>query len=203
MPPAEKPASPRSYSTAELADRLGVSIPTIQRWVDAGRLSAWKTPGGHRRIEAASAERLLAAGHQVRPERPPPVPVAIVVDDNPDDRELLVAIVQSALPAASVLAFDSAVQALVAIGRRPPDLLITDIAMPHMDGLEMLRQLAALSADGPRLIVVVSADCDAAGRPRRALPAGVFFAPKPIDSARLVKHLRRVMTGRDQRPPRA
>ncbi len=176
-----------------------MSIPTIQRWVDAGRLSAWKTPGGHRRIEAASAERLLESGLGVRSERPPSTPAAIVVDDNPDDRDLLTAIVQAALPAASVQAFESAVQALVAVGRRPPELLITDIAMPHMDGLEMLRQLASLPVDGPRLIVVVSADCDAEGRPRRALPPGVLFAPKPIDSPRLVKRLQRALAARDRR----
>jgi excisionase family DNA binding protein len=37
-------------STREAADRLGVSLRTVQLWSEAGLLRAWKTPGGHRRI---------------------------------------------------------------------------------------------------------------------------------------------------------
>ena len=47
------------YSTAEAAKLLGVSHRTIQLWVEAGTLQAWKTAGGHRRIASGSVERLL------------------------------------------------------------------------------------------------------------------------------------------------
>ncbi|WP_434089560.1 MerR family transcriptional regulator [Neopusillimonas aromaticivorans] len=40
-------------STREAADRLGVSVRTVQLWVESGVLDAWKTPGGHRRIPLA------------------------------------------------------------------------------------------------------------------------------------------------------
>ena len=49
----------RSHATIEVANRLGVLLQTGQRWVDAGRLKAWKTLGGHRRIEPAGAESLF------------------------------------------------------------------------------------------------------------------------------------------------
>ena len=52
-------ADDRSYcSTAEAARSLGVSIRTIQLWVDGGFLAAWKTAGGHRRILLDSVDRL-------------------------------------------------------------------------------------------------------------------------------------------------
>ena len=35
----------------------------------------------------------------------------------------------------------SGIQALVAIGHTPPDIVITDLVMPHMNGVEVLRQL--------------------------------------------------------------
>lgn len=44
-------------TTAEAARSLGVSIRTIQLWVDSGVLTAWKTVGGHRRILLDSVER--------------------------------------------------------------------------------------------------------------------------------------------------
>lgn len=44
-------------STREAADLLGVSLKTIQLWVDAGVLDAWKTVGGHRRVSLKSVRR--------------------------------------------------------------------------------------------------------------------------------------------------
>lgn len=45
-------------TTTEAARSLGVSVRTIQLWVDSGALQAWKTVGGHRRIPIKSLERL-------------------------------------------------------------------------------------------------------------------------------------------------
>lgn len=45
------PAAMRSfYTTFEAAHVLGVSLPTVVNWIDARRLKAHRTPGGHRRI---------------------------------------------------------------------------------------------------------------------------------------------------------
>ena len=41
----------RYYTTHEVSQLLGVSLPAVINWVSAGRLRAFRTPGGHRRIE--------------------------------------------------------------------------------------------------------------------------------------------------------
>lgn len=46
-------------TTREAAQLLGVSVGTIQLWVEKGLLEAWKTGGGHRRVVRDSIERLL------------------------------------------------------------------------------------------------------------------------------------------------
>lgn len=45
-------------TTREAAQRMGVSLRTIQLWVDGGHLQAGRTPGGHRRIRASEVARL-------------------------------------------------------------------------------------------------------------------------------------------------
>jgi len=55
----------RYCTTAEAARSLGVSIRTIQLWVDGGVLAAWKTVGGHRRITLDSLVRLRNAAGMV------------------------------------------------------------------------------------------------------------------------------------------
>ena len=200
------PATPSSYSTAEVAKRLGVSIPTVQRWVDLGHLKAWKTVGGHRRIEAQSAERLFAARDllPVVNGSTAATPISVmVVDDNPDDRDLLSALLETALPGAQIITAENGFQALVAIGQSVPDVVVTDIVMPHMNGFEMLRQLSTQCAVRPRVIIAVSSRTRAQFAQLGELPPDVRFIPKPIDPADFVETVRSAIGQAFSAPPLA
>ncbi len=54
-----KGAEEEVCSTREAAEILGVSLRTIQVWVDNGILDAWKTAGGHRRVSLRSVRRVM------------------------------------------------------------------------------------------------------------------------------------------------
>lgn len=178
-------SKPDSYSTAYVATRLGVSVPTVQRWVDAGHLKAWKTPGGHRRIDARSAEALFH-GRPLPHDEPsehagaPAATKIVIVDDNPDDRELLALWVDTAIPGAQVTLADNGFQGLVAIGQVAPDVVITDIMMPGMDGVEMLNQLAQHCAVRPRVLIATSSLKPTQLGQHGPLPEGVSFLAKPM-----------------------
>lgn len=188
---AVRPA-PASYSPAELARRLGVSAPTIQRWVDQGHLKAWKTLGGHRRIDAESAERFIAGQGlpaDLPAEAPPPLTV-MIVDDNEDDRDVLCALVEEALPGATILLADNGFQALTSIGQAMPQLLITDIVMPHMNGIEMLRHVCGGSAVRPQAVFAVSSHTPQQVAALGGLPEGVTLVGKPVQPAPFIEALR-------------
>jgi CheY-like chemotaxis protein/anti-sigma regulatory factor (Ser/Thr protein kinase) len=68
------------------------------------------------------------------------VPTILIVDDSPIDQRLAAGIVQRRLDAAVEVANDG-LQALSAIESHPPDLVVTDLQMPKMDGLELVRNL--------------------------------------------------------------
>ncbi len=186
--------SGRSYSTREVAQRLGVSVQTVQRWVDSGRLRAWKTLGGHRRIDAVSAEQLFAAESARRVVGAVPAGAdaggsatgtagfrVLIVDDEPDDRALIEYMVRTAMPDVQIELAGSGFECLVAIGRSVPDVLITDIAMPYMDGIEMLRTLLVrVDTRAPVIVVASSHTPDEIAR-RGGLPSQARFIPKPID----------------------
>ena len=187
---------PSSYSTAHVAKRLGISVPTVQRWVDAGQLKAWKTPGGHRRIDAESAERLFDAQALDVPTpfgRAAEALSVMLVEDNPDDREILTLLINEALPGAQLVVYESGIQALVAIGQRAPDIVVTDIVMPHMNGIEMLRQLATQCVVRPRLIVAVSSFTPQQLAQMGEMPPGVRSIGKPIDPQPFIEVLRSVV----------
>jgi excisionase family DNA binding protein len=196
MPNPRPPLSPPSYSTAHLARRLGVSVPTVQRWVDLGHLKAWKTVGGHRRIDAESAENFIRVRAQQRGGEATDAAVAaeavtpfsvLVVDDNPDDRDLLCALVEIAVPGAHIVVADNGFDALIEVGKAMPDLIVTDITMPHMDGVEMIRHLSTQGEQRRPAIVAVSSHTPAHVERLGGLPAGVTLLAKPVEPTRFVE----------------
>jgi adenylate cyclase len=84
-----------------------------------------------------------------------------------------------------VAAVSSGAEALSAIARQQPDLVLLDVVMPGMDGLEVCRRIRADSRTHLLPIVMVTAS---AGQERvRALEAGADdFLAKPIDRAELL-----------------
>jgi len=180
---------------------MGVSIPTVQRWVDAGRLRAWKTLGGHRRIDAASADALFDAQQQPAPgaEAAPGAALdlkVVIVDDNADDRDLLVALAEEAFPGATIQAVENGFLGLVAIGQHNPQVVLTDIQMPKMDGLEMLRQLSREEGSRAPLLVAVSSLDARQIEQRGGLPEAVHHVRKPlVDPQAVIALLRRGVAG--------
>lgn len=62
--------SNESYSASEAARALGVSIPTLKRMAEEGRIGSYRTPGGHLRISGESLEA-FRQGKQTRATREP------------------------------------------------------------------------------------------------------------------------------------
>lgn len=168
------------YSTIETAKLLGVSVRTVQLWVENGALDAWKTAGGHRRIVAQSVDDYISK-HQTKSSAASSKQRILVVEDNPTVCKFYEAAINSwNLPVELVIKQDG-FDGLVEIGRQTPDLLIADIYMPGMDGLQMIRSLYKsdqLSSD--RIIVISGLSQDSIAE-RGGVPSGVEFFSKPVD----------------------
>lgn len=187
-------------STREAAERLGVALRTVQLWVEGGVLPAWKTAGGHRRISRLAVERLLLerraalsgapaaaepaapAGQGAEVDRPLRL---LVVEDEPGLRRLFAMVIaQWELPIEVTTASDG-FEALLCIGRQCPDLLLSDLNMPGMDGFKMIATLrrAGLGFDDLEIVVVTALDA-AEIASRGGLPEGVrvFGKPVPFDA---------------------
>lgn len=101
----------------------------------------------------------------------------LVVDDEPDQRFLLRRIFERAGHQVSD-ACDGAA-ALKAVQESPPDLVVTDIMMPVMDGVEFIRRLRGDPATAGIPILAASGDTNLAG-------AADAVLEKPYDDHSLV-----------------
>lgn len=181
-------------TTREAAMQLGVSVGTIQLWVESGLLQAWKTAGGHRRILRNSIEDLLhkrpeSTKASVKPIKPIVGARRIRVMVVDADVQLL-RLYQTQISrwplAAELTLIDNAMTALMQIGRGAPDLLITDLHMPGMDGFALPDLLSkAPEMANTTVVVVTSLNVDEL-RARGDIRPGVEVLSKPIPFARLL-----------------
>ena len=131
--------------TSYAAKLLNLSVGSIQSLVEKNELIAWKTQGGHRRISIESIYQYQNRanlspkaqnqhGHYLK---------VMVVEDDDNTRAMYQAHFDEwDLPVDAILQ-SSAIEALLDISMVNPQVLITDLRMPGIDGVEMLRQLSA------------------------------------------------------------
>lgn len=180
-------------TTREAAKVLGISLRTAQVWVENGQLDAWKTDGGHRRISRNSVQRLLDGEVAKRPKElveatgaPYPERVKIlIVEDDSILLKLYKTIFASWKLPIDVITAGNGVDGLILIGKESPDLMITDLSMPGMDGIQLIRNLATSSfRDGIEIVVVTGWDADQIAS-RGGLPEGISVFGKPVPFVQL------------------
>ncbi|MCF8169003.1 MAG: response regulator [Rhodoferax sp.] len=181
-------------TTREAAKLLGVSVGTVQMWVGTGLLQAWKTAGGHRRVLRDSVEHLLhkkttpSAPSQTAAQTvsgPRHLRVLVVEDDASLLRLYQTQIARWPMPS-DVTLFDNAINALLHMGRGGPDLLISDLHMPGMDGFGMLMALHKAPEMATTTVVVVTGLDQHEVKLRGGVPPGVVVLEKPIPFAKLL-----------------
>jgi excisionase family DNA binding protein len=154
-------AKPKKYFTSrEAASLLMVSAVTIREWARKGLLPSVSTAGGHRRFLLDSLQQ-FAHAHGIRLEvEPVAVEVhperALLVDDDPVFVEYLREIVRAADARVRVECAADGFQAGQLTESFRPQLVVLDINMPRVDGIELCRRLRANPATAKARLVVLS-----------------------------------------------
>ncbi|MCA9650596.1 MAG: sigma-54-dependent Fis family transcriptional regulator [Myxococcales bacterium] len=114
-------------------------------------------------------------------------PVILVVDDEPHVRFTLRAILED--EGLEVLEAEDGQQALEGLDARPVDLLVTDLSMPRLDGMGLLRALRERDASPPAIMIT------AHGSERTAVDAmklgAIDYLPKPFDADEVARVIHR------------
>ena len=144
-----------------------------------------------------TAVRRLSTEERLHPQAPPPAMVpfqhvdlsgikVLVVDDEQDARDLIKRLLSDC--SAQVLTAGSAGEAMELIELEAPQILVSDIGMPEIDGYEFLRMVRAReTGDGSRLPAIALTAFARAEDRIRALRAGfVAHVAKPVEPSELL-----------------
>src|SRR5688572_21704399 len=167
-----------TFTTFEISRYCNVFVTTVANWIDEGKLPAYRTPGGHRRVMRRDLLDFMAKYNI-------PVPddlsdsremKVLVVDDDAD----MVQIVTDALlrqdPAYVIRTADNGFEAGKQVATFRPHVVILDVVLPGLDGLQVCRNLRQdpLTRD-IRVIVISGRDVEATSREFSGLGVEAFL----------------------------
>lgn len=174
---------------------LGVSLRTVQLWVEAGVLDAWKTQGGHRRISAESVEKVLAERDVIfnrklnsklkTPSLQGNALNVLVAEDNEVYRDLLEFYFNNLSIPVNLTFVSDGFECLISLGKLLPDIVITDLNMPKISGFDLIRHLTSCEAYDDMQIIALTGLTPADVEEKGGLPDRVQIFYKPFSFKQL------------------
>jgi excisionase family DNA binding protein len=134
------------FTTFETAKLCHVSPLSIINWVNAGRLPAFRTPGGHRRIRREDLIRFMRENGIPLPEElreGSGKPKVLVVDDESTIRDVLAEHLTTRPNPYEVLTAADGFEAGRLVVTFRPDVVLLDLRMPGLDGFQVCRTIKA------------------------------------------------------------
>ncbi len=174
----------RPLSTGDVGRLLHVTPVAVLRWIRAGKLPAYRVPGGHFRIARAEFRKFLASNQIPVALDEPPGRRILVVDDEDGARETF----KAALTARRyrvVLARDAR-EALRIVRRERFDLVFLDVLLATLDGIPVLK---TVKRRNPEAVIVLVAENPRHARTLAALkygPAMLLHKPTKVSDMRAV-----------------
>lgn len=133
------------FTSFQVAKLCGVSPSTVIHWVNIGSLPAFRTPGGHRRVQAQDLLEFVKKYKMPVPEELTgagmPRKKVLIVDDEPAVAGMIKRAFSRKEELFEARAITDGIEALMVIGKWLPDLVVLDAVMPVVDGLRVCATL--------------------------------------------------------------
>lgn len=132
-----------TYTTFEISQFCNVFITTVSNWVDEGKLPAYRTPGGHRRVKRQDLLIFLEkygmpVPHELLESQEKKI---LIVDDNPETVEMLKSLLKTQNANYIIRTADNGFEAGKQVVSFHPDLLILDVVLPGWNGIQVCQNL--------------------------------------------------------------
>jgi len=185
----------KTYSTFDISEICGVYPTTVADWIDAGKLKAFHTPGGHRRVRKSDLLEFLRKYNM-------PIPKELTKDGRKkilivdDDQAVINFITRFLRKFPEKYQFTSATggfQAGQALAEFEPDLIVLDLLLPGIDGFQVCRNIRS-NEKTKRIKILAITGYDTPENRKKIFACGADdYLPKPFDTEELNKRMNKLL----------
>ncbi len=184
-----------TLTTFEIADFCQVTHRTVQQWIASGKLTSFRTPGNHSRVQTKDFIVFLKKFNMPIPETLEHLTRlkkrVMIVDDDQDLVQVISKMINPSGQYDVEVAFDG-----FAAGKKfaefKPDLITLDIRMPRLDGYAVCKEVRRDSKNNNVKILIVSGE-DALNKEELEKMGADAFLSKPFTKETLVKEVQRLL----------
>src|SRR5512134_2037218 len=176
------------FTTFETAKLCHVSPLSIINWVNAGRLPAFRTPGGHRRIRREDLIRFMRDNGIPLPDELTEGtgrPKLLVVDDEAAIRDIMSEHFSTRSNPYEVMTAADGFEAGRLMASFRPDVVLLDLRMPGMDGFQVCRTIKADPESGATIVVAMTGYFSPETEARITESGAVRCFAKPVEPSTL------------------
>lgn len=178
----------KKFTTFEVAEMLGVAGNTIATWVDEGKLKAYTTPGGHRRIDEEDLVEFLKSNNIPIPKELGYKKSILIVEDDKELLESISYIIKNNLPNYEIITATDGFTAGGLFNRFEPEVVVLDIMLPYVNGFDVCRKIRETN-DNTKILAI-------SGNPTEENISNILkngandFLPKPFSEAELMSKIK-------------
>lgn len=179
------------FSTFEVAKMLELSPGTVANWVDAGKLKAFTTLGGHRRIKAEDLKHFLEENKIPAPKelsaRMDSAKKVLIVEDDQKFLKLMERYFRTFRKGWEIFSAADGFQAGSLVGSEKPDVVLLDIMLPDINGFKVCE---IIKASDKRTLVIAVTGYDSEDIKAKILAAGADdYYVKPFKFEKLLERI--------------
>jgi len=188
-------------TTGDIAKRCQVTTMTVLNWIKAGELRAYQTPGRHYRIREEDFSAFLTrydmpAETAARPEERRTR--ILVVDDEPKVVNSVLRILRRRFPDFEFAVALDGYEAGFQTGMFRPDLIILDVRMPGIDGLEVCRKIKTSTETMSTRILAITGFPEDQSAERMLASGAEDYLIKPFSADDLIQKVSSLLSVSDQ-----
>ena len=183
----------QSFSTSEVARYCHVTADTIRKWADAGRITFFKTPGGHRRIRREDLIHFL---------RENDIPLhtdlsndgvrILVVDDEKAVISVICRFLERSDSSFDIETVADGYEAGHQVGTFRPNVVFLDLRLPKVDGFEVCKRIKSSPEGNATNIIAMTGFYDASVAERITALGASLCLQKPFTPDDLRRALAKV-----------
>jgi len=184
-------------TTGDIAHYCHTGVTQVNRWIKNGDIKAFRNPKGHYRITKEEFKNFLE--HNGMPiienffEEDKKKKI-LIADDDVNVVDSFSHLLKAHYDDVEIEVAYDGYEALIKTGSINPDILILDIRMPKIDGLEVCRRLRENKTISPGIkILAITAHSDAYDRDTVLASGANEYLIKPIDIKTLIEHVERLI----------